>query len=179
MDARNANVLITVPSVSALVISPDCDDARRGRTASSAKDSSLARTAPSRRETSSTHSDPLGSSRCRSNRQACACLHVTEGSVAGVMTRSDEVTATTCPGRRARAQPDGGSVQRPRPRRFTTLQERSRRGRVETDSGASGLTGGHGVALAQVAGEHAARPTVLNGHVLLARDGGRRWVRGV
>ena len=70
-----------LPSASAFASSPGRDVVRRVRTASSASDSSIDSTAPSRRTTSATDSDPTGSSSCRSIRQASACAHVTDASL--------------------------------------------------------------------------------------------------
>jgi len=73
--------LITDPSASAVASSPGRDAWLRVLTASSARDSSIDSTAPSRRTTSAADSDPTGSSRCRPIRQASACLHVTFASI--------------------------------------------------------------------------------------------------
>src|SRR3954452_20831346 len=81
MDPRNANALITSPSVRASASSPGRDVEQRVRTASSASDSSIEGTAPSRRTTAVTDPAPTGSSNCRSIRHASACDHVTEASV--------------------------------------------------------------------------------------------------
>ncbi len=66
---------------SAFASSPGRDVVRRLRTASSASDSSIESTAPSRRTTPAADSEPTGSSSCRSIRQASACAQVTETSV--------------------------------------------------------------------------------------------------
>src|SRR5262249_11175841 len=75
------NALITSPSVRASTSAPAREVEQRVRTASSASDSSIESTAPSRRTTPATDPAPTGSSNCRSIRQASACDHVTEASV--------------------------------------------------------------------------------------------------
>src|SRR6476620_2303288 len=86
---------MTVPSATALASSPDRDLVQRVLTASSARDSSIDSTAPSRRTTRATGSDPTGSSQCRSNRQASAWLQVTEQSAAIPMSPASHRFRTT------------------------------------------------------------------------------------
>ena len=101
--------LTTAPSAKALVSSPGRDVVRRVRTASSASDSSIESTAPSRRTTPATDSDPTGSSSCLSSRQASACSHVTETLVEVLMPQTRTGFGQTASCSANRGAPSGGA----------------------------------------------------------------------